>query len=87
MKGIKAWFKEKKRDIHEFDLLKKDLNDETWNTLYSVGTPVTTLETVAESNGSKEILIKVQIPCTRAEWDRLNRNLGKLGIDFIDATK
>lgn len=85
---IKELFKAPvKRDIHEFDLLKKDLNDDTWNTLYSVGTPVTTFEHVAESNGAKEILVKVSVPCTQAEWDKLNRQLGKLGIDYIDTAK
>lgn len=71
------------RKIHTFPLLEKDLTKEVWMALHSVGTPVTFEQDVLEHDGVKEISYDVSVLTTQDEWDRMNRRLGKLGIDEI----
>lgn len=70
-----------KREVHSFPMYEKDLSKEVWMELHRFGAPVTFKEDVRESKGEKWIEYEISIPLTQDEWDRLNRRLGKLGID------
>lgn len=83
MFGIKVKKPVVLRKTHEFPMLEKDLTKEVWMALHSVGTPVTFEQDVTENDGVKEICYNVSIPASQDEWDKLNRRLGKLGVDEI----
>jgi len=78
--------KEKKK-VHGIDLLHEQWIDlDTQKVLFSAGVPISVHQYVAEKGGAKEIMYHIEILLGQTEWDKLNRKLGSLGIDFVEKT-
>lgn len=77
-------FKEKK-EIHGIELFHEQwIDTDTQKVLFSAGVPISVHQYVAEKGGAKEIMYRVEILLGQSEWDKMNRKLGSLGIDFVE---
>ncbi len=83
---LKKIFKDKK-EVHAIELVHEQWIDlDTQKVLFSAGVPIKVHQYIAEHGGSKEIMYRIEILLAQTEWDKMNRKLGSLGIDFVEKT-